>query len=73
MILEIRRERTVELALEGLRYPDLLRWAAGKAYERFVRYVFPRKRRMIGTLTGNPKYASIPAPSPQPQLHSYIR
>ena len=29
VILEIRRERVVELALEGLRYADLLRWAAG--------------------------------------------
>jgi len=29
VILEIRRERTVELALEGLRYGDLLRWAEG--------------------------------------------
>lgn len=30
VILEIRRERTVELALEGLRYADLLRWAEGE-------------------------------------------
>ena len=30
MILEIRRERVVELALEGFRYADLLRWAAGE-------------------------------------------
>ena len=30
VILEIRRERVVELALEGLRYADLLRWAAGE-------------------------------------------
>ena len=29
VILEIRRERVVELAFEGLRYADLLRWAAG--------------------------------------------
>ena len=30
VILEIRRERVVELAMEGLRYADLLRWAAGE-------------------------------------------
>lgn len=30
VILEIRRERVVELAFEGLRYADLLRWAAGE-------------------------------------------
>lgn len=30
VILEIRRERVVELALEGLRYADLLRWACGE-------------------------------------------
>jgi len=29
VILEIRRERRVELACEGLRYDDILRWAAG--------------------------------------------
>lgn len=26
MLEEIRRERNVELALEGFRYPDLIRW-----------------------------------------------
>lgn len=30
VILEIRRERVVELAFEGLRYADLLRWAEGE-------------------------------------------
>ena len=29
VILEIRRERRVELALEGYRYDDLMRWHAG--------------------------------------------
>jgi len=29
IILEIRRERRVELACEGLRYDDILRWGAG--------------------------------------------
>lgn len=34
VIMEIRRERRVELALEGLRLPDLMRWGAGKILER---------------------------------------
>src|SRR5699024_8760801 len=29
-INEIRRERRIELALEGFRYDDLMRWAAGE-------------------------------------------
>ncbi|RIJ50834.1 RagB/SusD family nutrient uptake outer membrane protein [Maribellus luteus] len=33
-ILEIRRERRIELALEGYRYDDLMRWAAGKLLEK---------------------------------------
>lgn len=33
-LLEIRRERRVELALEGYRYDDLMRWAAGQLFEK---------------------------------------
>jgi len=33
-LLEIRRERRVELALEGLRMDDLMRWKAGKLLEQ---------------------------------------
>lgn len=33
-VLEIRRERRVELAFEGLRFDDLMRWAAGKLLEK---------------------------------------
>ncbi len=32
-LLEIRRERRVEMALEGLRHNDLMRWNAGKLLE----------------------------------------
>jgi starch-binding outer membrane protein, SusD/RagB family len=35
-LLEIRRERRVELALEGFRYDDLMRWYAGKLLEKEV-------------------------------------
>ena len=33
-LLEIRRERRIELALEGYRFDDLMRWAAGKLLEK---------------------------------------
>lgn len=33
-ILEIRRERRVELACEGFRYDDLMRWSCGKLLEK---------------------------------------
>lgn len=33
-ILEIRRERRIELACEGFRYEDLMRWSCGKLMEK---------------------------------------
>lgn len=45
-ILEIRRERRVELACEGRRYDDLMRWYAGKLLEQdFLGMFFPRPGR----------------------------
>ena len=34
VILEIRRERAVELAQEGFRYYDIMRWKEGKIFEK---------------------------------------
>lgn len=34
VILEIRRERTIELIAEGLRYDDIMRWKSGKRFEK---------------------------------------
>lgn len=34
VILEIRRERAIELSLEGFRYDDLLRWKLGKNLDK---------------------------------------
>lgn len=34
VILEIRRERTIELAQEGHRYYDIIRWKEGKIFEQ---------------------------------------
>ena len=42
VILEIRRERTIELIAEGFRYWDLMRWKAGKRLTRpFLGMYFP--------------------------------
>lgn len=42
VILEIRRERRIELAREGFRWHDLLRWKAGELLERkFYGMYFP--------------------------------
>lgn len=42
VILEIRRERTVELVQEGLRYNDIMRWKAGAVFDQpFLGMYFP--------------------------------
>jgi len=42
VILEIRRERRIELVMEGFRYDDLMRWKCGKLLEqRFTGMYFP--------------------------------
>lgn len=42
VILEIRRERTVELLMENLRYWDIMRWKEGKRFEKpFTGLYFP--------------------------------
>lgn len=43
VILEIRRERTVEMLMESLRYWDIMRWKEGKRFEKvFTGLYFPR-------------------------------
>jgi len=39
-ILEIRRERRVELVLEGFRYDDLMRWKNGSLLEQYFKGVY---------------------------------
>lgn len=34
IILEIRRERSIELLMEGFRYYDMIRWKEGKTFEK---------------------------------------
>ena len=60
IILEIRRERTIELLAEGFRYDDLMRWKEGKTFERqFKGMVVPKlddtKHFVVCDLNGNGK------------------
>jgi len=53
-ILEIRRERTVELVLEGHRYWDLMRWREGKAFEQpYFGFSVPKVTRGATDRSGN--------------------
>lgn len=40
IILEIRRERTIELVMEGFRYYDLMRWKEGKDFDQPFRGMY---------------------------------
>jgi hypothetical protein len=58
VILEIRRERIIELALEGLHYSDILRWREGKVYEKpFYGQYFPGPGKYDLTGDGKPDVA----------------
>lgn len=64
LILEIRRERRVELACEGLRFDDLQRWAAGARFadQQQGMYV-PAFGAMDVTGDGKPDVAILPSPT----------
>lgn len=58
VILEIRRERTIELFDEGFRYDDLMRWKEGKVFEKqfkgmYVPALDSTKKFVILDLNGN--------------------
>ena len=40
IILEVRRERRIELVLEGFRYDDLMRWKSGKLLENHFKGMY---------------------------------
>lgn len=49
VILEIRRERRIELVMEGLRYDDIMRWKAGRLFlEPFRGAYVPEVTTSIG-------------------------
>lgn len=59
-ILEIRRERRIELACEGFRYKDLMRWGCGKLLERTPEGMYIDKLGYIDlTGDGQPDYALV--------------
>jgi hypothetical protein len=59
-ILEIRRERRVELAAEGFRFGDLMRWRAGKLLERAPEGSYIRQLGLQDlTGDGNPNIAIV--------------
>ena len=58
VILEIRRERTIELLCEGFRYADLMRWKEGKVFEQQFRGIYcpaldPTKKFVVLDMNGN--------------------
>lgn len=52
-LLEVRRERGIELCYEGLRYADLLRWKKGKLLEMQWRGIYVPAKDMPMDLDGN--------------------
>lgn len=59
-ILEIRRERRIELACEGFRYKDLMRWGCGKLLEKAPEGMYIDKLGYIDvTGDGQPDYALV--------------
>lgn len=57
VILEIRRERRVEMVMEGLRYDDIMRWKAGHLFTKpFYGVYFPG-------VTGNKKTYDMSNPT----------
>ncbi|HMF71090.1 MAG TPA: RagB/SusD family nutrient uptake outer membrane protein, partial [Flavitalea sp.] len=52
-LLEVRRERGIELVYEGLRYPDLLRWKKGKLLEMQWKGIYVPAKGLPMDLDGN--------------------
>lgn len=52
-LLEVRRERGIELVYEGLRYDDLLRWKKGKLLEMQWRGIYVPAKNLPMDLDGN--------------------
>lgn len=66
VILEIRRERRVELAMEGFRYDDLMRWKAGPLLaETFRGMYFPSLGARDLDMDGKTDVAPVKTQIPQ--------
>lgn len=60
ILREIRRERRIEMAMEGLRREDLVRWKAGRFIEKPIRgmkFTTEKQKLYDGTNTGKDKNA----------------
>jgi hypothetical protein len=60
LLREIRRERRVELVMEGLRYQDLMRWKAGNLFTvplRGMKFTAEKQALYDGTKNAPPKTA----------------
>ncbi|MCH5599013.1 RagB/SusD family nutrient uptake outer membrane protein [Niabella ginsengisoli] len=69
IVLEIRRERRVELVSENLRYLDLMRWKVGALLaEVFKGAYFPGLGEYDLNLDGSPEYAIVTAQPTNPTL-----
>ena len=75
VLLEIRRERTIELLQEGHRYYDLIRWKEGKAFTQPLLGIYiPPRANTTSTATARPTSTSRPRESrPRPKLRSSWR
>lgn len=64
LLLEIRRERRVELACEGFRYDDLMRWKSGKLLAEDPKGMYvPALGGLDVTGDGKADYAILESPS----------
>jgi len=68
VLLEIRRERGIELAFENLRFPDLIRWKKGKLLEQVWNGLYVPSLNTPMDLNGDGKadvvfYKTMPSPT----------
>lgn len=64
LLLEIRRERRVELACEGRRFDDLMRWKSGKLFQDSQQGMYiPAMGAMDVTGDGKPDIAILNSPN----------
>jgi len=75
-VMEIRRERAIELAVEGFRYADLRRWKAGDLLEKSKDGIYVKAMNEPIDLNEDGQtdvifVATVPA-EPQPRVYYYV-
>lgn len=72
-LMEIRRERGIELAMEGFRYDDLKRWKKGKLLEATYNGIFVPAMNTLLDLNEDGKYdVSFVTKAPTPKVPGVI-